>query len=173
MPPRTPNTPPAGGDDQFDEEGLEEIKAGSVDVEETPAELKARIARLESLLEKSLAAQSIAEDESGRLQQQAQAALLTSNVTERYAGATDDGDKLWWYRIDLAPCGGLDLKINGEQYVHGETYKFTTDLLRSVKEIVARTWAHENSINGANENPYKQAQNRILGGRAAPGWAYR
>lgn len=167
MPPRTPNTPSQEGVFEDDD------KLSASGAEETPEQLKARIAQLEAALAKSDAAKLIAEDEAGRLQTQAQAALLTSNVTERFAGKANDGQDLWWYRIDLAPCGGLDIKINGQQYVHGETYKFTTDLLRSVKEIVSRTWAHENSINGANENPYKQAQNRILGGKAAPGWAYR
>jgi carboxylesterase type B len=166
MPPRNPNAPSQEG--VFEGNEKPEVSA-----EETPDQLKARIAQLEAALAKSDAAKLIAEDEAGRLQTQAQAALLTTNVTERFAGKTDDGDDLWWYRIDLAPCGGLDIRINGQQYVHGETYKFSTDLLRSVKEIVSRTWAHENSINGANENPYKQAQNRILGGKAAPSWAYR
>jgi hypothetical protein len=161
MPPRTPNTP--------SQEGVFEEKNEDL----TPEQLQAKIRDLEEELAKSNAAKLIAQDEAGRLQHQAQAALLTSNVTERFAGKTDDGQDLWWYRIDLAPCGGLDLKINGIQYVHGETYKFTTDVLRCVKEIVARTWQHENQINGANENPYKQAQNKILGGGRAPGWAYR
>ncbi len=159
MPPRTPNSPPEGGFSEHEDE-------------QSPQQLQNRIRELEEQLRKSDAAKAIAEDEAGRLQMQAQAALLTSNVTERYAGESDDGKAMWWYRIDLAPCGGLDIKINGIQYVHGETYKMDTDLLRCVKEIVARTWGHENSINGANENPYKQAQNRILGGGRAPSWAY-
>lgn len=163
MPPRNPNAP--------SQEGVFEEKDNSVD--ESPEQLKARIKALEAALAKSDAAKAIAEDEAGRMQAQAQASLLTTNVTERFAGKSDDGEDMWWYRIDLAPCGGLDIRINGMQYVHGETYKFTTDLLRSIKEIVSRTWSHENSINGANENPYKQAQNKILGGGRAPGWAYR
>jgi|SRR6516225_10147199 hypothetical protein len=161
MPPRNPNAP--------SQEGVFEEKNEDLD----NAQLQAKIRELEELLAKSDAAKAIAEDEAGRLQHQAQASLLTTNVTERFAGKTDDGEDLWWYRIDLAPCGGLDLKINGLQYVHGETYKFTTDVLRCVKEIVSRTWSHEASISGANENPYKRAQNKLLGGGSAPGWAYR
>lgn len=164
MPPRTPNTPPEG--DEHQNESPAEMQADS------PDGLRARIKELENQLRKSDAAKAIAEDEAGRLQQQAQASLLTSNVTERFAGKGDDDQDLWWYRIDLAPCGGLDIKINGMAYIHGETYKLTTDQLRSVKEIVSRTWGHENAINGTNENPYKQAQNRILGGGRAPSWAY-
>lgn len=159
MPPRTPNSPPEGG---FSEPQ-----------DQTPEQLQARIRELEDQLRKSDAAKAIAEDEAGRLQQQAQASLLTSNVTERFAGKTEDGEDMWWYRIDLAPCGGLDIKINGMAYVHGETYKLNTNQLRGIKEIVARTWGHENQINGANENPYKKAQNRLLGGGVAPAWAYR
>ena len=161
MPPRTPNA--------SSPEGIEDDNTAP----ESAEQLKAKIAELEAELERTGAARLIAEDESARLQAQAQSSMLTSNVTERFAGKDADDNDTWWYRIDLAPCGGTELKINGVPYYHGSTYKFTTDLLRSVKEIVARTWSHENAINGANENPYKQAQNRILGGNRAPSWAYQ
>jgi len=156
MPPRTPNTPPEGGD-----ENLENDLPSAV---ETPEQLKARIKALEADLEKSTAGRLIAEEESARLSAQAQSSMFTTNVTERFSRKTSDGVDMWWYRIDLAPCGGIDIRLNGQQYVHGTTYEFTTDVLRSVKEIVARTWDHENNINGANENAYKVAQDRVLRG---------
>src|SRR6478736_2744151 len=156
MPPRTPNTPPEGG-----EENLENDLPSAV---ETPEQLKARIKALEADLEKSTAGRLIAEEESARLSAQAQSSMFTTNVTERFSRKTSDGVDMWWYRIDLAPCGGIDIRLNGQQYVHGTTYEFTTDVLRSVKEIVARTWDHENNINGANENAYKVAQDRVLRG---------
>jgi carboxylesterase type B len=158
MPPRNPNLPPEGGN--------EEIGGASApsDKIETPEELRARIKKLEAMLETSIAAQGIAEDESARLSAQAQSTMFTTNVTERFAGKDEDGQDLWWYRIDLAPCGGTEVKINGMPYYHGQTYKFGTDLLRSIKEIVSRTWDHENNIMGNNENIFKQAQNRVLRG---------
>lgn len=157
MPPRNPNLPPEGGNEE---------PTGALPVEkiETPEELRARIKKLEEMLEVSVAAQGIAEDESARLSAQAQSTMFTTNVTERLAGKDDEGKDLWWYRIDLAPCGGTEIKINGMPYYHGQTYKFGTDLLRSIKEIVSRTWEHEASVNGANENVFKTAQNRILRG---------
>lgn len=158
MPPRTPNTPPEGG-----EENLENDLPAAEKVE-TPEQLKARIKALEAELEKSTAGRLIAEEESARLSAQAQSSMFTTNVTERFSRKTADGVDMWWYRIDLAPCGGIDIRLNGQQYVHGTTYEFTTDVLRSVKEIVARTWDHENNINGANENAYKVAQDRVLRG---------
>lgn len=161
MAPRVPNTPPEGGDLPDEEQKQPESRE----------QLEARIKALEAELERSNAARDIAEDESARLQAQAQSSLLTTNVTERFAG-DEDGKPMWYYRIDLAPCGGTEIRINGTPYYHGTTYKFDTDLLRSIKEIVARTWTHENAINGANENPYKRAQNKLLGGGHAPGWAY-
>jgi carboxylesterase type B len=156
MPPRTPNTPPEGGGDE-----PIELNAGAL---ETQDELKARIAQLEEELRRSGAAKLIAEEESARLSAQAQASMFTTNVTERFSRKTDDGRDIYWYRIDLAPCGGTEIKINGVPYYHGSTYEFETDLLRSIKEIVARTWDHENNIMGANENVYKVAQDRILRG---------
>jgi carboxylesterase type B len=155
MPPRTPNTPPQGGDEP------EELNAGAP---ETQDELKARIAQLEEELRRSGAARLIAEEESARLSAQAQSSMLTTNVTERFSRIAEDGSDVYWYRIDLAPCGGTEIKINGVPYYHGSTYEFRTDLLRSIKEIVARTWDHENNIMGSNENAYKVAQDRILRG---------
>jgi carboxylesterase type B len=156
MPPRTPNTPPDGGD--------ELIEQGQDVTAETQEQLKARIAALEAELAKSTAGRLIAEEESARLSAQAQSSMFTANVTERFSRRADDGQDIWWYRIDLAPCGGIDFRLNGQQFVHGTTYEFTTDVLRSVKEIVARTWDHENNINGTNENAYKVAQDRVLRG---------
>lgn len=157
MPPRNPNLTPEGANEETgSSEPVEKI--------ETPEELRARIKKLEAMLETSIAAQGIAEDESARLSAQAQSAMFTTNVTERFAGKDEDGNELYWYRIDLAPCGGTEIKINGMPYYHGQTYKFGTDLLRSIKEIVSRTWEHEANVNGVNENVFKQAQNRILRG---------
>jgi carboxylesterase type B len=156
MPPRTPNTPPEGGGD-----ASEEMNAGAP---ETQDALKARIAELEEELRRSGAAKLIAEEESARLSAQAQSSMLTTNVTERFSRIAEDGSDVYWYRIDLAPCGGTEIKINGIPYYHGSTYEFRTDLLRSIKEIVARTWDHENNIMGSNENAYRVAQDRILRG---------
>lgn len=156
MPARTPNTPSDGGD--------ELIEQGQDVTAETQEQLKARIAALEAELAKSTAGRLIAEEESARLSAQAQSSMFTTNVTERFSRRADDGQDIWWYRIDLAPCGGIDIRLNGQQFVHGTTYEFTTDVLRSVKEIVARTWDHENNINGTNENAYKVAQDRVLRG---------
>lgn len=155
MPPRTPVTPPQGGEDELPEE---------TSAVETSEQLKERIKALELELERSNAGRVIAEEESARLSAQAQSSLFTTNVTERFSRKAADGRDLWWYRIDLAPCGGTEVKINGTPYYHGSTYEFDTDLLRSIKEIVARTWDHENNIMGANENVYKVAQDRILRG---------
>jgi carboxylesterase type B len=155
MPPRTPLDPPKGGDDFEDENDAQG---------ETSEQLKARILQLEAELARSGAARLIAEEESSRLSAQAQNSMFTTNVTERFSRVAEDGSDVYWYRIDLAPCGGTEIKINGVPYYHGSTYEFRTDLLRSIKEIVSRTWAHENNIMGSNENAYKVAQDRMLRG---------
>lgn len=142
-----------------------------VEAAASPEALQARIKQLEAELEKSNAVRDLAVEESSRLSAQAQSSLFTTAVVERFAGTSDDGKDLWWYRIDLAPCGGVDFKMNGKPYLHGETYKFDTDTLRAVKEIVARTWVHENDIHGHDANPYKRRQNAVLGRNPAPAWA--
>lgn len=123
-----------------------------------------RIKQLEAELASEKAAKEIAEEESARVMAQAQVAMLTTGVVERPAGKSEDGKDMWFYRIDLSPSGGTEIKINGFPYYHGQTYKFDTDTLRSIKEIVARTWDHENNIMGANENMYRREQNRVLRG---------
>ncbi|MHB9838513.1 hypothetical protein Q8F57_027165 [Paraburkholderia terrae] len=191
MPPRNPQTPAHGEPENkpvtdADVGGIgedkREIYAGAgtpgepmIDrespEEESIEQLRARIKALEAQNEQLEAAKDIAEEESARLSAQAQSSLLTTSVVERFAGKAADGSDLWWYRIDMAPCGGTELKINGKPYLHGESYKFDTDTLRVVKEMVSRTWVHENDINGHAFNPYKRAQNRVLGSGQAPGWA--
>ncbi|AOI70843.1 hypothetical protein [Burkholderia ubonensis] len=160
---RTPSEPAKPATESADAEDL----IG----DESREALLERIKALEAENAKLGAAKEIAEEESARLSAQAQSALLTSGVVERFAGKADDGADLWWYKIDLAPCGGEHLKINGTPYLHGHTYKFDTDTLRSIKEMVARTWVHENDINGHAFNPYRQAQNKVLGGGPVPAWA--
>jgi len=83
---------------------------------------------------------------------------------ETYAGEDDEGTPLYYYRIDMAPCGGTDIRLSGETFFHGEVYKVTVHQLRTLREIVNRTWGHEQQINGTNENFYRKPQNRQLRG---------
>ena len=69
------------------------------------------------------------------------------------------------FRIDLPASGGLGLIRNGFTYYHDESYEFTAEELRDVKDQVARAWQHERSINGTeNENAFRRPQNRQLRG---------
>jgi len=72
----------------------------------------------------------------------------------------------YFYRINMPPCGGSDLKINGAAYYHGATYEFDIDTLRSVKEIVYRAWDHDRQIHGSDENFYRQPSKTVLSARA-------
>ena len=71
----------------------------------------------------------------------------------------------FYYRIDLAPAGGEFFSINGQRFYHGTIGEFDIDQLRSVKEIVARGWAHEASIRGSNENAYRQQKRPSISAR--------
>lgn len=164
---RNSQNPPSGAG----KEPTDADVAGVTPQEESIEALRARIKALEAENEKFAAAKDLAEEESARLSAQAQSSLLTTGVVERFAGVSDDGTDLWWYRIDLAPCGGVDIKINGKPYLHGETYKFDTDTLRTVKEIVARTWVHENDIHGHAFDAYRKQQTKVLGRGPVPNWA--
>lgn len=130
------------------------------------AAMRLRIAELEAQLTKSQTSEAKAVEEAAHNAAAAQSALLfNSSVSEVAVGKNADGVLLYKYKIDLPPSGGLDIKINGMPYYHGETYTFDVDLLRTIKEIVQRTWAHEQSIQGSNENFYRKQLNRKIGGR--------
>jgi len=89
-----------------------------------------------------------------------------SSATEVDAGIDEDGVQWWWYKLDLPPVGGIDIKIGGVPFYHGEQYKVTTNTLRSLKDIVYRNWKHEGDIHGSNENFYRQPKEQVLrGGR--------
>ena len=87
-----------------------------------------------------------------------------SATTEIDAGKDEDGTQWWWYKMDLPPVGGIDVKVNGVPFYHGEQYKITTDTLRTLKDNVFRNWKHEGDIHGSNENFYRQPKEQVLRG---------
>lgn len=62
----------------------------------------------------------------------------------------------YWYTIDMPAVGGTDIKLNGREFYHGQTYEVTVDELRTLKDIVHRLWAHERSLHEDNEKVYRQ-----------------
>jgi hypothetical protein len=125
-----------------------------------------RIAELEKELADSKTAEQKAQDALAEAQAGAQSALLFNPaVTEVFAGKRDDGADMWRYKIDLSPSGGVEIRLNGIPYYHGEVYTFDTATLRTVKEIVARTWDHERNISGNNENVYRREMEPRLSGK--------
>lgn len=71
----------------------------------------------------------------------------------------------YWYKIDMPPVGGTDLKINGVPMEQGALVKLTLDELSSVKEMIYRLWQHEHNISGSNENFYRKPVQRQLSAR--------
>jgi hypothetical protein len=134
--------------------------------EQSDDTLKQRIAELEAELAASKTSEQKAIELAAHNAAAAQSVLLfNSTTTEIHMGKTEDGKDLWKYKIDLPPSGGTDIKVNMVPYYHGETYTFETDLLRTIKEIVQRSWGHEASIQGSNENFYRKEMNRTISGR--------
>lgn len=116
-----------------------------------PEELRARIKELE---EENLKLQIDNEDY--------EAKLIARGVQPVMEAPLHREDGTYDYRIDLPPSGGMDLKINGVQYFHGQTYRFDVDLLRTVQEMIHRSWTHEETIHGSNENSYRPHLNTTL-----------
>lgn len=153
------------------------------------AALEARIAELEKEIETERGLRSQSEQDALRLAE-SQGMLMQREIVEvptgRYATVyrqeslfvkshrPDDGRPVlaaklkkvkvptFFYKIDLPPVGGLDIKVNGKSYPHGMVFEYDEDLLRSVKDIVARCWAHENSLHTNNENVYRKPQRPTL-----------
>jgi len=122
-----------------------DLDMSPADTAQELAKARARIAELESR------------------QAPALAGSFTSN-TEIDAGENDRGLQEWFYKIDLPPSGGSDIRFNGVPYYHGEQYKVDTDTLRSLKDVVARCWKHNDDINGNNEDFYRKQTNKTLRG---------
>lgn len=64
------------------------------------------------------------------------------------------------YRVELPAGAGIHLTRNGVHYYHGQEYELDYYTLVDVKSMVARTWDHEKSIHGDNENAYRKQTNR-------------
>lgn len=71
----------------------------------------------------------------------------------------------FFYKVDLPPVGGQGIRFNGQDFYHGETYEFTMDQLRTVKEIVFRIRDHEANIHGTDENVYRPKTKAQFSGR--------
>ncbi len=159
--------------------------------QEEVVRLQAEVEKLTKALSAEVDARGKAEDEARAaasaqgvafMQREIQEVPTGKKVTvqrcERYEtkGYKDDGTPIqkpifkdvelptYFYKIDLPPSGGTAVKINGEGFYHGETYELDLDLLRTIKDIVHRSWAHEATIKGSNENAYRRPQNRVLSG---------
>lgn len=78
--------------------------------------------------------------------------------------ADAEGKPVYRFQIDLPPSGGQDIKLCGVPFYHGVGYMVYVDQLRSLREIVARSWAHEATIRGSNENFYRKETAPIFSG---------
>jgi len=93
--------------------------------------------------------------------------------TYTIAGYKDDGREImrpkfkqvdlptFFYKVNLPPCGGSDLKINGMPLYHGATVELDIDTLRTVKDMVFRCWAHDREIHGSDENFYRKTNRDV------------
>lgn len=167
MPPREPKAATERPQEDQEREPLGEAQ-GAINGDPVDAEaaLKRRIAELEAELAISQTAEQKAQEALAEASAAAQNALLfNAAVEEVWVGKHEDGHDMWKYKIDLSPSGGVDIRINGVPYYHGEVYTFDTATLRTVKEIVQRTWDHERNISGNNENMYRREMNVTISGK--------
>ena len=141
------------------------------------ASLKSTIADLEARLKASEDARS-SEEQSNLDMVKAQGFSMGDQVTERPTGRTVSIEKCsgyervgfekgraiyepkfktvtvptYYYKIMMAPCGGLQARLNGQDFVHGSVVEVDIDTLRTLKDIVFRTWSHEGSIHDLTDH---------------------
>jgi uncharacterized small protein (DUF1192 family) len=155
------------------------------------AELLAEIERLRGELGEEKQARSAAE-QAALEAAEAQGLFTQSEIREVPTGKTvtvqrlskyvvkgyhDDGREIlratfrpvslptYFYKVDLPPSGGTDMKINGLPLYHGATYEVDVDTLRTMKDMVFRQWKHEREVRGSNENAYRKPQAPTLSGK--------
>lgn len=69
------------------------------------------------------------------------------------------------HRIDLGPSAD-HIRINGNIYQHGQTYKLRRDVYDCIRDIEAKTWEHERVRKGdLDENAYRLSGRRSLSAR--------
>lgn len=174
------------GRDQFVETAsIKDMKQADVDkLMAEMADLREKLAVSErARTEVEKAALAAAESQGALMQREIQEVLTGKTVTVRRAkgykvkGYSDGGrehyEPVWeevelptyFYKIDMPPVGGTDLKINGLPYYHGQVVEVDIDVLRSIKEMIYRLWDHDRNIHGSDENFYRTPQNKTLSGR--------
>lgn len=181
---KDPNAPPA-------EEGLSKVASIADTPPDAVKKLLAEIDGLKAQLKVEKAARGEAE-QAALDAAQAQGSLLQSDVQEvpsgkrikvqrldhyKVVGHKDDGREIikavmktveiptFFYKVDMPPCGGTDLKINGIPYYHGTVYELDLDTLRTIKEMVYRTWDHDRNVHASDENFYRKKQSPTLSAR--------
>lgn len=55
------------------------------------------------------------------------------------------------YLVDLPPSGGIEVRLGPNVFLHGQVAVVDYNTLRSLKEVVHRSWAHEAQINGRTD----------------------
>lgn len=65
--------------------------------------------------------------------------------------------------IDLAPCGGDHIRINGDIFMHGYTYEVPKSQKDTLLEIQARTYRHEYELMDKHTKEYSRHRAFNLG----------
>lgn len=133
-----------GSEPSKSEPELEDIFESGLDIsafaELTPEEMEA--------LKKEAAEQVLAEMRAARKK-----AFLKQQV-QKYRQAGKPGQEMIPLTIDL-PGHADRVSLDGTVFFHGVTYTVPMDKFRTIIDICARAWEHENEVGGANRDAYK------------------
>lgn len=92
-----------------------------------------------------------------------EAEIRKAKAKESAARGQVTNEELIRHTVNLGPSA-KQVKINGTIYLHGMTYELPKSVFNVIQETEFRTWMHEDSRQGASDNPYK-LRGRTISGR--------
>lgn len=123
----------------------------------TPAELAGLLTADEVKAIRAEAAKQVHDDK----RKQAKRALLEEELDKARRAGTPDEEELE-VTIDLAGHAAF-VRLDTLIYWHGYTYRVGYRTAATIRDIMARTWDHEDDVGGANRNHHVKPRNLMIG----------
>ena len=116
--------------------------------------------RMEAL--RQLAAEEIQKEE-----RELEEEKLLAKFKKEERGRLIPAEAIHQVTIDLAPCGGDHIRINGEIFMHGFTYSVPKTQLDTILEMQARTYRHEYELMDKHTKEYSRHRAFNIGPQGA------
>lgn len=78
------------------------------------------------------------------------------------SGETDEDEPSRTIMLDLAPHSN-QIMLDGKVFFHGQTYEVSENVYKTLSEIQARGWDHEDEVGNANQKAYRRPRHITIG----------